>query len=130
VRFIWATRGRTWGFRFLTTGGFIDPLPEYDRAFSSIEEGPAVFHHLGETITLRFPDPLCRTDISGRTIPHDFVIFDQLASTASSVEEGRNLVWPLVEELYCSVWDCAEPQRFVEGDVVVSEEPDSIQPVQ
>ena len=31
---IWATRGRTWGFRFLRDGGFPDPLPVYDLAFS------------------------------------------------------------------------------------------------
>ena len=31
--FIWATRGRTWGFRFLRTAGRVDPLKLYEAAF-------------------------------------------------------------------------------------------------
>ncbi len=34
--FIWATRGRTWGFRFLRKGGYEDPLGVYEDAFSKV----------------------------------------------------------------------------------------------
>ena len=34
ARFIWATRGRTWGFRFLRRGGLEDPLGVYEATFS------------------------------------------------------------------------------------------------
>ena len=34
---IWATRGRTWGFRFLRDGGLEDPLDTYEEAFAGIE---------------------------------------------------------------------------------------------
>ena len=47
---IWATRGRTWGFRFLRDGGFEDPLPVYDSAFAGIESGPSAIHRVGGTV--------------------------------------------------------------------------------
>ena len=31
ARLIWATRGRSWGFRFLLKGGLSDPLMAYER---------------------------------------------------------------------------------------------------
>ena len=48
MRFIWATRGRDWGFKFLRDGGFSDPLPIYEAAFEGTDPSLS---------TLRFDDP-------------------------------------------------------------------------
>ncbi len=37
MNLIWATRGRSWGFRFLLDGGYSDPLPVYEKAFAGAE---------------------------------------------------------------------------------------------
>ena len=85
MRFIWASRGRNWGFRFLRDGGFSDPLPIYEAAFDGTDPTLSA---------LRFDDPEGRTDRAGRVIEHDFVFFD--APAAHSREE----VWPLVMHEY------------------------------
>ncbi len=43
MKIIWATRGKTWGYKFLLDGQFADPLPVYERAFSGAEDEPEVF---------------------------------------------------------------------------------------
>ena len=43
---IWATRGRTWGFRFLRNGGFEDPLAVYDDAFSGVGDQPEAWRRV------------------------------------------------------------------------------------
>lgn len=106
---VWATRGRTWGFRFLRNGGFADPLPTYEDVFSGIEGGPEIYRRVGEKLALRFPDPSGRKDRSGRVIPHDFVVFAPLANRIASVEDGRQLVWPLVEDEFARVWQLPKP---------------------
>lgn len=97
---IWATRGRTWGFRFLLDGGLPDPLRAYDDAFAAIGDEPEVCLRVGEKVALRFPDPLKRHDRSGRIIPHDFVVFMPLADKIKSVDDGLRLVWPQVAERF------------------------------
>ena len=42
-------------------------------------------------------------------IPHEFVLFGNLAATVDSVEDGLNRVWPLVSEMYARVWDTPNP---------------------
>lgn len=101
---IWATRGRTWGFKFLLNGGFPDPLREYDKVFSSVQDEPEVCQRVGEKLALRFPDPLERKDAAGRVIPHEFVASGPLAAQIDSVENGRQLVWPLVAGEFERVW--------------------------
>ena len=105
--FIWASRGRTWGFKFLSDAGFVDPLPAYDWAFAHAGDEPEACHLIGGTVALRFPDPLGRCDVSGRIIPHEFVIFGELAQQICSVEVGRELIWPLVVDKYEQVWNLA-----------------------
>lgn len=108
---IWATRGRTWGFRFLRDGGFEDPLTVYETAFSGVEDEPQVWRRVAETaalpemVALRFPDPSDRRDQAGRVIPHDFVVLQPLAAEIDSVEEGRRLVWSLVADDFERVWE-------------------------
>lgn len=113
---IWATRGRTWGFRFLRDGGLADPLPVYERAFADAAGGREFFSRDGDSVALRFVDPEGRSDRSGRPISHDFVVQSPLADEIHSLEDGRRLIWPLVADQYDGVWITAaapEPQdRF------------------
>lgn len=112
---IWATRGRAWGFRFLRTGGFADPLPVYQIAFAGLTDEPEVRRRvagtgaLPEMVALRLPDPLGRQDRAGRVIRHDFVVFPPLADDIDSVEQGRQLLWRLVADEFERTWDLPEP---------------------
>lgn len=101
---IWATRGRSWGFRFLRFGGYLDPLSAYERAFEGAEDDVEVYQRADERVALRFPDPLDRKDAAGRVIPHDFVVWGPLAANIHSVEDGIQRVWPLVADVYDRVW--------------------------
>ena len=105
---IWASRGRSWGFRFLRTAGIPDPIVAYETAFSGIEDLPQVWRRDGDTVALRFSDPQGRCDQAGRVIPHDFVVFGSLASKVHSIEDGQHEVWPLVADRFAEVWDKAE----------------------
>ena len=115
MRAIWATRGRTWGFRFLLDGDYPDPLPAYDRVFSDLEDEPRLCVRVGAQVALRFPDPLDRRDAAGRVIPHDFVILEPLADEEpladkiNSVDDGLQKVWPLVSDVFARVWDTPGP---------------------
>lgn len=104
VSLIWATRGRSWGFRFLLFGGYTDPLSTYERAFAGVEDDAEVYERADERVALRFSDPLDRKDAAGRIIPHDFVVWGPLADDIHSVEEGIQSVWPLVADVYARVW--------------------------
>lgn len=106
---IWATRGRSWGFRFLLSAGLPDPLPTYEFVFGGLAESPVVWSRVGERAGLRFPDPLQRRDEAGRVIPHEFVLLGSLASAVSSADQGITRVWPLVERAYARVWDRPGP---------------------
>lgn len=107
-KLIWATRGRSWGFRFLLDGGLQDPLPEYERCFAGLEDESLAWGRVHGKLALRFPDPEGRRDASGRVIPHEFVV-DREANDIESAEAGRQWVWPLVAEAYARVWDAERP---------------------
>ena len=109
MRFIWATRGRTWGFRFLENNDFADPLPQYELMFAGNETDSALFKRAGTNVGLRFPDPLNREDAAGRPIPHEFVVFPPLADEINSLEQGMDLIWPLVADTYASIWSQVDP---------------------
>lgn len=106
---IWATRGHSWGFRFLADGGFADPLPEYERAFAGTTEGAWAWRRDDTQVALRFPDPLERRDSAGRVIPHEFVLSGALADAVTSAEQCIQLIWPLVEQVYAQIWDSTGP---------------------
>lgn len=109
MKLIWATRGRTWGFRFLRDGGLSDPLPAYDAAFSGVEDEREVCRRGVETVALRFLDPLGRQDAAGRVIPHEFVASPPLTDELDSVEDGLRLLWPLVADEYEWIWASPQP---------------------
>lgn len=111
MKLIWATRGKSWGFRFILSGGYPDPLVEYDKVFSGFEYEPSLCRRVGDKVALRFPDPEGRTDAAGRVIPHDFVVFPPLADQIHSVEDGIELVWklPEVSEMFESLWRERKP---------------------
>lgn len=106
---VWATRGRSWGFRFLLDGGHPDPLATYDRAFAGTEGERAVFKLAGTNVALRFPDPLGRRDEAGRVIPHDIVVQSPLADEVRSAEDGQRLVWTRLADTYARVWNLPQP---------------------
>ena len=108
-RLIWATRGRSWGFRFLFKGGHSDALQVYERSFANLEDEPTTCHRTTGKVALRFPDPLGRRDASGRVIPHEFVVFGVLVEEIESVEDGLQQIWPLVADAYAGVWDAERP---------------------
>ena len=101
---IWATRGRTWGFRFLLDGGFADPLLVYDEVFAGVADEPQVCRRVADRVALRFPDPEGRQDIAGRVIPHEFVVLGPLADEIGSVEDGLREVWTQVAGEFARVW--------------------------
>ncbi len=107
MKFIWVTRGRNWGFRFLRTAGYEDPLPVYEEAFNGVESKGEAFLLKGATAVLRIPDPLDRRDAAGRLIPHEFVVFGDPGW--GTFEEGRDALWPLVEEEFARVWGAPTP---------------------
>ncbi len=109
MKLIWATRGRTWGFRFLRRGGFEDPLGVYEEAFSGAEELSEVCRRTAGRVALRFPDPLERQDAAGRVIPHDFVLLESVPDDLDSVADGLRLIWPLVADEFEHVWALPEP---------------------
>lgn len=103
---LWATRGRTWGFRFLSDDGSgRDPLAVYEEAFGRLGDATAVVRRTDDVVAVRFPDPQGRCDRAGRVIPHEFVVSGPLAASVSSVEDALEHVWPLVSERYAVVWD-------------------------
>lgn len=102
---IWATRGRSWGFRFLLDGGLPDPLPEYERHFASSVDAAEIWLRAAAGVALRFPDPLGRRDSAGRVIPHEFVVMGDLADGIHSVESGLDTIWPLVAGTYARIWE-------------------------
>lgn len=106
---VWATRGRSWGFRFLLSGGLSDPLPEYDRHFAHLGVETTAWRRAAGTVALRFPDPQGRRDGSGRIIPHEFLVSGDLADGIESVDDGIERVWQLVADAYDRVWNSASP---------------------
>lgn len=109
ARFIWATRGKVWGFRFLRRGGYEDPLTVYEGAFAEIGDNTEAWSQSLNGVALRFPDPEGRRDAAGRVIPHDFVLLGSWAEGVDSLEAGRGRVWPEVADEFRRVWDRTEP---------------------
>lgn len=122
MNLIWATRGRSWGFRFLLRGGIEDPLATYERAFEQAEGERTYLRHADGMVAIRFADPSGRCDEAGRVIPHDVVILASPRLRLASVEEGVELVWPLMESAYDKVWDL--PRAPQSGSVRLAEASD------
>jgi hypothetical protein len=108
VNFIWATRGRTWGFTFIAKAELRDPLSTYERAMSMLDGSIQGRAHGDGVVALKLIDPEGRRDRSGRPITHSFVLFGDLADRVGSVEDGIREVWPLVAAQYESAWDQPE----------------------
>ena len=104
MRFIWSTRGRDWGFRFLRDAGLSDPLIAFEAAFSGLDGDPEVCATSGDQTALRFLDPDGRSDHAGRPILHEFVVFDNAIPDGTTVDEAQAVVWPLVSEEYAALW--------------------------
>jgi hypothetical protein len=107
--FIWATRGRTWGFRFLRRAGLDDPLRLYESAFSALADESEGWVRNATTVALRFRDPDGRRDQSGRVIAHDFVLLGERAQGIDSLDAGRRRIWPIVAPEFAVIWDLKDP---------------------
>lgn len=107
--FIWATRGRSWGFRFLRTGGLKTPLTVYEEVFAAIGDQAEVWRRVGDKCAVRFPDPAGRRDAAGRVIPHEFVLLGRWAHDLNSLDDARGRLWHEVAEEFERVWAQPEP---------------------
>ncbi|WP_345752101.1 hypothetical protein [Microbacterium rhizophilus] len=105
MTYIWGTRGRAWGFTFLTTAGLEDPLRDYEIAMAPLEGAASGYARVGDVVALKFPDPEGRHDRAGRAVSHSFVLYGALAERVGSLEDGVREVWPLVADEYAQVWD-------------------------
>ena len=109
---LWATRGRSWGFRFLpvegTTGA--DPLALYERAYIGHEDESEGCWRTGGLLAVRFADPEGRTDESGRVIPHELVLDADEATDLATPEGAVAQLWPLLAARYAELWDGPGPQ--------------------
>jgi len=119
---IWATRGRTWGFRFLLDGGLPNPLAEYERVFGDLKDEPTAWVQTAGRVGLRFPDPESRRDTAGRIIPHEFVILGPQSERLQSLEAGKEWVWLRVANAYERVWGADRPPQSDELRFVNVEE--------
>lgn len=109
ISFIWATRGKDWGFRFLRTAGRPNPLEIYETAFLGEVSNPETLQVAQGTVAIRVPDPEGRRDAAGRVIPHEFVLFEPLPVEVNSAQDALKLVWPLVADDFAKNWDQASP---------------------
>ncbi|WP_298945020.1 hypothetical protein [uncultured Microbacterium sp.] len=107
--FIWATRGRSWGFRFLRDGGFSDPLPVYEAAFAGTAGQREICQRVGDLLVLRFVDPEGRKDHARRVISHDFVVLPPASNEIQSPSDGVSTAWNSVANEYDRIWDAASP---------------------
>lgn len=102
---LWATRGKSWGFRFLLDGDTDRPLEKYREAFGDVHSRRQLCDVHATYTAVRFEDPLARQDDAGRVIPHDFVLEGDMARGVTTVEEAIDVIWPLVEKRYAELWN-------------------------
>lgn len=107
--YIWATRGRDWGFRFLRNGGYTDPLLVYEAAFDGVAEQRTVIRRVGDVLAIRFPDPDGREDHSRRPISHDFVIRATASSPLPDITIAARVAWETVADEYDGIWHAEAP---------------------
>ena len=103
---IWLTRGRDWGFRFLSMGPFSPELVDelYKKVFGengdgakeaagtiTIAHGEQVYHYAA----YRFYDQ-CHEwrDVAGRAIPHEMIVVHESARIECSAKELMDCVRP------------------------------------
>ena len=125
MNLVWATRGLSWGFRFLLDGGLENPLSTYEHAFAGVGDDPTVCRRVGTHVALRFPDPSGRQDRSGRVIPHDIVVLPPLADDVRTIEDGLSIVWARIAEAYDRVWDQPRPPSRAEIRVDIDQSRES-----
>lgn len=105
MTYLWLTRGRHWGFRFLRDANLADPLPVYEAVFAHVGEDREVCVDVGGDTGLRFLDPVGRRDAAGRVIPHEFVIFAPLSQQVNSVSDGLRIIWPEIADEFARLWE-------------------------
>lgn len=109
--FIWATRGYSWGFRFLRSGGYTDPLPAYEAAFAGMADQREICMRVGDEVVLRFPDPEGRLDRARRPILHDFVIRPSKPGDELPLADAAQVAWETVSGDYDRLWNMGQPPQ-------------------
>lgn len=104
---IWATCGKYWGYRFLYTGGYLDPLIPYEAAFKGFSEDEN-FRRVEGKVAIRFDDPEERHDYSGRIIVHEFLIVGPETKMLDNFDDAFEMVWPSASEHFDLVWNSPE----------------------
>lgn len=113
---LWATRGRTWGFRFLPVDGSSsaaaspDPLALYDRAFAGHEDEAEGCWRADGLLAVRLRDPEGRRDEAGRVVLHELVLDAAQAADDDSAAAATRHVWPQLADRYARLWDAPSPQ--------------------
>lgn len=108
MKFIWATRGKFWGFRLIKWPEGVDPFSEYENMFNQVGPNDELFFDSGDAAGVRVFDPLARCDQFGRLILHEFVIYEPDQFGVRSLETFWNIVWPEVSREYDAMWDLPE----------------------
>lgn len=107
VGIVHSSRAYRKGFTFPQRGGLSDPQVEYTRAGFAQREGEFVkrYGDRGEKVAARFNDPEGRTDFTGRGIEHEVMLPESLARGVYTLDQARNVSWPLIEDTYAAFYD-------------------------
>ncbi len=112
---IWLTRGKKWGFRFLSTGPLSndEAMVVYDQIFADNDAVPYAVHgkiYKGSCakyyyVALRFYDDISkRCDESGRRIIHEIVVVTPFANGIIQIDADVHSFCSGVKEYYDSVF--------------------------
>lgn len=111
MNILWATRGHTWAFSFLRNDFDVEPLLAYDAGFEGFPEDSEGCFGRSNLLALRFFDPEGRSDFSGRSIVHEFVVAGDDIADINTLDEGRRRIWPVVADEYAKIWNSPEPPK-------------------
>lgn len=106
---LWATRGRTWAFRFLRNDFDVEPLLAYDAGFDGFPADAEGCFRRRDLVALRFVDPEGRCDFAGRAILHEVVLSGSEAEAVTTLPRGVEFVWPIIGPDYELKWDASDP---------------------
>jgi hypothetical protein len=118
--YLWSTRGLQWDFRLRHKPSIPcrDWLSVYEDAFNRSDDldffakKEVLIDGRSELcVALRFPDPEGRRDEATRVIPHEFVVFGELAERIQDNQQGKELLWSIVKEEYDRIYALENPPQ-------------------
>ena len=110
MNLVWATRGRSWGFRFLLDGD-TGPAPVYERPSQAPRRVDFV-RRVNAHVAPRFLIP--GADANGRSA------HPQTGRTPLLADDGRPsrmsaFVWLLLSDTFARVWNCRATAMDIQG---------------